>query len=257
MGNLSRRAALAVGALVLLAATAAARAAGDAIKVVYDEGDVAGFSAIYGTDGRTPIGFIEYHQKRRGDVLSSIRVARYRDGSSDEDRAEARVDGTLVALRGRSIIRDAGGDATVDLQIDVAGGRITGSVGRGNERENVDEKVALPPATYWGPLIFIALKNFEANAEEGRLVFHTVAPTPRPRMLDLALVRVGPEPVERPGATVNAVRFDLQPTIHWLVDPVIQRVAPRARFFVLPGEPPALARFSGPRNYGGQEIRIE
>src|SRR2546428_12726487 len=36
-------------------------------------------------------------------------------------------------------------------------------------------------------LIFIVLKNFDANAEDGRLVFRTVAPTPRPRVFCMEL----------------------------------------------------------------------
>jgi len=33
--------------------------------------------------------------------------------------------------------------------------------------------------------------------------------------------------------------------------------APETHFIVTPGSPPALARFGGPRNYAGQQIRIE
>jgi hypothetical protein len=32
-------------------------------------------------DGDTTIGFIDYHQRRRGDVLEAIRIARFSDGS--------------------------------------------------------------------------------------------------------------------------------------------------------------------------------
>src|SRR5204863_47054 len=81
---------------------------------------------------------------------------------------------------------------------------------------------ALPKGTYWGPLIFIVLKNFDANAEDGRLVFRTVAPTPRPRALDLKLAR-GPRTVlERTGARLATRRFELEPTIHWTVDPLLR-----------------------------------
>jgi len=45
--------------------------------------------------------------------------------------------------------------------------------------------------------------------------------------------------------------------IHWMIDPLVHLVAPATDFWVAPGEPPALARFSGPRNYGRQRIRIQ
>ena len=75
------------------------------------------------------------------------------------------------------------------MTIDVAGGRITGFSGLGDERQTYDERVELPPGTYWGPLIFIVIKNFEQNAADGRLVFRTVVATPKPRVFDMELLR--------------------------------------------------------------------
>src|SRR5437867_5393885 len=203
------------------------------------EGDIAGMSTIYDATGDTPIGFIEYHQTRRGDLLSSVRIARFRDGSSDEDRAEAHVGGALEAIRGRSLIRDVRGQATVDLAIDVGGGHLTGSYERDGERQGIDERVALPSGTYWGPLIFLVLKNFDANAENDHVVFRTVAPTPRPLVLDMELRRVQKAAVDRVGTRVDTVQFELRPTIHWTVDPLVHLVAPTAHFWVEEGEPPA------------------
>ncbi|HYY06584.1 MAG TPA: hypothetical protein VE997_08395 [Candidatus Limnocylindria bacterium] len=248
--------ALAVAVLVFPTA-AAARSPGDPIRLVWVEGDVAGTTTIYGPDGGEPIGLVEYRQKRHGDRLSSVRIAHFRDGSSDEDSADARVEGTLEAVAGRTIIRDADGVPSVDVTIDVAGGRIAASWGRGAGRRTLEEKVALPKGTYWGPLIFIVLKNFNANAEDGRLVFRTVAPTPRPRVFDLELAGGGDAALQRPGATLATHRFELGPTIHWTVDPILHLILPRATFWMLPGEPPALARFAGPRNYAREGIMIQ
>ena len=247
---------LTVGVVLIAAAPLAARSPGDAIRLVWMEGDVAGMSTIYDPTGDTPIGFIEYHQTRRGDILSCVRIAHFRDGSSDEDRAEAHAAGSLEAIGGRSFIRDARGQAIVDLAIDVGGGHLTGYVQDG-ERQGIDERVALPPGTYWGPLIFLVLKNFDANAEDDRVVFRTVAPTPQPRVLDMELRRVQEAAVERVGIRVDTVQFELRPRIHWMIDPLVHLVVPATDFWVSPGEPPALARFSGPRNYGRQAIRIQ
>ena len=249
--------ALLAGALVLVANPAWPRAAGDPVRLVWDEGDVAGVTSIYGPEGGDPIGFVEYRQTRRGDVLSCVRVARYRDGTSDEDEATARVSGTLEAVAGRSIIRDRDGEAAVEVTIDVAGGRLQGAWGRGPDRHTLDRRIALPRATYWGPLIFLVVKNFDANAEGDRVVFHTVAPSPRPIEIDMELVRGARSRLERAGSTFDALRLELRPTVHWALDPVIHLVLPQATFYLLPGDPPALARFAGPRNYTRQPIRIE
>src|SRR5207244_10662303 len=105
-------------ALLLLPAAAPARSPGDPVRLVWVEGDVAGTSTIYGPDGGEPIGFIEYRQTRHGDRLSSVRIAHFRDGSSDEDSAAARVEGTLEALAGRRIIRGADGLPAADVRRD-------------------------------------------------------------------------------------------------------------------------------------------
>jgi hypothetical protein len=247
----------AVVLVIALASPAPARAPGDPVRLVWDEGDLAGLSTIYGRDGAGPIGFVEYRQTRREDVLSSVRVARFRDGSSDEDAVTARVGECLEALSGRSVIRDTRGEVVVDISVDVPAGRIEGAWRRGAEWRRVERRVELPAGTYWGPLIFIVLKNFDANEEGGRLVFRTVAATPRPRVLDMEIRREGPAPIERTGVHLEAVRFDLAPTIPWVPDLLVRLVAPDARFYMLDQDPPALARFAGPRNYGRQEIRIE
>jgi hypothetical protein len=63
--------------------------------------------------------------------------------------------------------------------------------------------------------------------------------------------------VTPPGGKLDVVLLSLRPTINWLVDPIVRRIAPSTQFFIQPGAPPALARYEGPRNYAGQEIRLE
>jgi len=247
-----------VVALVLTTATpAAATEAGEPIKLAYVEGDVAGMSSILSADGNTVLGFIEYRQHRRGDVLEISRIAHFRDGSSDEDRIEAHVGKTLRTIKGRTIIRDTKGAETVDISIDIAAGRITGFSGLGKKREDYAEDAELSPATYWGPLLGIVLKNFEGNAVDGKLAFHTVVATPKPRVFDMEFVRKQKGSTNRAGGTIANVRFALNPTVNFLLDPIIRMFTPETHFYMQPGHPPAMARFAGPRNYAGQLIRIE
>ena len=243
-------------ALALLGpGAAAAREPGDPIRLRFEEGDLGGLQTVF-ADGRDEaIGTVEYRQQREGDLLHTLRVARFTDGSSDEDLAVARIaGGRLEALHGHQIQRNTRGEETLSIRIDVAGDRLRGSWGPPGDRESMDEAVALPAGTYWGPLVFIVLKNFAANAEDGRLAFRTIAPTPRPRLLDLELVPGGDETLARPGVTLDAQRYRLRPTLHWIVDPVIARLVPDVTFWTVPGDPPSLALFEGPRGFGGGRI---
>jgi hypothetical protein len=246
---------LAICALLATAGSAQARNAGDPITLRFEEGDLVGLQTVFAEGGDDAIGTIEFRQHRKGDELETLRIARFSDGSSDEELAIARVaDGRLEALRGHQIMRDVSGQTTVQIDIDVVGDRVRASWGSSDDRKTMDEKVDLPPGTYWGPLVFIVLKNFAANEENGRLVFHTVAPTPRPRMIDLELVRERGEKLERPGFTLTTERFHLRPTVHWTLDPILAVLLPDTSFWTVPGEPPGLALFEGPRNFGGQRI---
>lgn len=252
-----RLATIAVCLCLAAAARAIAREPGEPIRLQWTEGDVAGQTAIYAPEGTTPIGVVEYRQRLNGNVLDTLRVARFTDGSSDEDRAVAKVGRTLEAIRGRSIIRDTGGTTIVDLTIDVAKGKVTGFYDDGGTRHTVDLTEELPKATYWGPLIFIVAKNFDANVDDDRVRFQTVVPTPKPRILTMELVHVGQRPIRRMGAPLTLERYTLRPTLGWVIDPIVQRLVPSTEFLLDHGAPPSLGRYQGPRNYAGQEIRLE
>jgi hypothetical protein len=204
------------------------------------------------------IGRIEYHQHRHDGLLETVRTARFVDGSSDEDQAVARVGDELSALHGRSLVRDARGEVVVDLTIDVEGGRLRGFYRDSSGAPvSFDDAVTLQPGTYWGPLVFLVVKNFTANAEDGRVRFVTVAPTPKPRVLTMEVVAEGSSQLPRVGGALGVERYVLRPLINPVVDPLLRMFLPPTEFLIEPGRPPALARYEGPRNYAGQEIRLE
>ena len=152
----------------VLAAPAAARDAEEPIKLAYLEGDLGGFSNILDKDGKEIIGVVTYTQQRKGDTLEAKRVAWFKDGSSDEDTTVAKVGKTLRTLRGQSIIRDPSGETIVDMRVDVAQGRVWGFYGQGKDRTEFDDRGKIPIGTYFGALVNLVLKNFDANVEGGK-----------------------------------------------------------------------------------------
>jgi hypothetical protein len=226
--------------------------------VGFVEGDLAGTTTIWSEDGKRVLGVIEYRQQRTKDRMHITRLARFRDGSSDEDEADVRVGERLESIGGRSIIRDKRGKPVVDLAVDVAGKRVKGFYLDDGKRVAVDEEADIGPGTYWGPLINLVLKNFAANADGDTLVFQTVAVTPKPRVIDFEVKRVGAATVSRiAGGKVATTRYTLLPTINFLIDPILQRFVPKTEFFMDDGKPPMLVKFAGPRNYAGQKMRLE
>ena len=241
----------------LLPSGALARDPGEPIRTTYIEGDLAGYSGIVALDTQQPLGVVEYVQRRKGDVLEARRVAYFVDGSSDEDTAEVRLGKTLRTIRGRSIIRDPSGRITVDMRVDVGSGHVTGFYGLDKERKDFDEHGEIPQGTYLGPLINLVLKNFDANAEDGRLVFHTIVPTPGPRQLDMEVIRQQEVTLSRPSHDIQTVRYMMRPTVNPILNPMVHMIAPETHFYLTRTQPPAVARFEGPRNYAGQAIRLE
>ena len=249
---------LAVVCGLLVAADVMAASPTPPIKLSHVEGDVAGTTMIWSEDGKRVLGVIEYRQLRTKDRLHITRVARFKDGSSDEDEADVRVGDTLESIRGRSIIRDTRGKSIVDLKIDIAGKRITGFYVDDGKRVQVDEEADIGPGTYWGPLINLVLKNFAANADGDTVVFQTVAPTPKPRVIDMELKRVGPATVARiGGGKIATTTYTMLPTVNFLIDPILQRFVPKTEFFMDGAKPPMMVQFAGPRNYAGQKMRLE
>jgi len=244
-------------AAALAAPSARADSTTEPIKLIYLEGDYAGTTIIWSADGKRILGYIAYRQYRKGDRLRIERTAYFRDGSSDEDTAEVQVGDRLRAIGGRSIIRDTRGKPVVDLRIDVAARHVSGFYVEDGKRETVDEAVDIGPGTYWGPLFQLVVKNFAANAADGKVVVQSVVPTPKPRVIDMEFARDGGGTVKRPGGSTKADRIILLPTVNFLIDPILQRLVPKTEFLVAEGEPPLLARFTGPRNYAGQMMRLE
>jgi len=244
-------------AILLLAAAPVVAEPTQPIGMQWVEGDYAGVTSIWSADGKKVIGTVSYHQYRDGDRLHVSRVARFADGSRDEDEAVVRVGRTLESISGRSRILDKRGRTTVDLRIDVAGRRLSGFYVEDGEKQTVDEEADIGPQTYWGPLYMLVLKNFAANAAGDTLVVQSILPTPKPRVIDMEFSRDGSARVQRAGLTIEAERYTLLPTVNFLVDPILQRLVPKTIFLVDPGKPPLLARFDGPRNYQGQMMRIE
>lgn len=243
--------------LLALAAAPAARADPTPIALHWVEGDYAGLTTIWSADGKRPIGTITYRQYRAGDRLHISRIARFADGSRDDDEAVVTVGRRLESISGRSRIRDTKGTVISDLRIDVAAKRLRGFYLEDGERHAVDEKADIGPYTYWGPLYMLVLKNFAANADGDAVVVQSVLATPKPRVIDMELSRDGSDTVRRTGTSIEAARYTLLPTVNFLVDPILQKLVPKTVFLVEDGKPPSLARFEGPRNYQGQIIRIE
>jgi hypothetical protein len=85
----------------LVARPAAAREAGEPIRLAWIEGDVAGMTSIFSPDGKSTIGFVEYRQHRRGDILEAVRTARAQ--SARRRRFDLALKRRMSRLEGRHV----------------------------------------------------------------------------------------------------------------------------------------------------------
>jgi len=63
--------------------------------------------------------------------------------------------------------------------------------------------------------------------------------------------------IARAGHPVPVNEYVMRVTMNPILNPIVHMVAPETNFFQTRDTPPAMMRFAGPRNYAGQEIRIE
>jgi len=226
------------------------------VEVRLPEGPTRGFLTIRGPDGRR-LGHGELVQSVRGDELNNRLVLRFDDGSIHDEttiysqRGTFRLDAYRLQERGPSF-------PGADISFDRVSGRYQAKV---RPRPGAPELLASGdfqvPADLYNGMALTLLKNLPP----GRPITAQLAVfMPEPRLLKMGFYREGEDRLVFGGAAKAATRHlvkleigGLTGMVAWLVG----KTPPDLRYWLVPGEVPAFARFEGAMFLNGPVWRVE
>lgn len=159
------------------------------VAVRYTEGVVHGFLVLRALNGQI-IADGDLNQVAQGDKVTSKVVFRFRDGSYQEETAVFSQSRYFQLLTDHVVQKGRSFPQPIDMSIDTARKNVTVHYSEDGKEKIADEHMDLP-ADLTNGIISILLKNLPPG---GATTLSTVAATPKPRLVKLAITRVGEEP---------------------------------------------------------------
>jgi hypothetical protein len=221
------------------------------------EGIVHGFLALRTTDGKT-VADGDLIQNTTGNRVTSRLVFHFRDGSLRDETAVFTQRGTFRLISDHLVQKGPTFEQPLEMSIDRASGRVVVRyTNEHGEQKVADERMDLPDDLANG-LTMTLLKNVSPKAPPPTLSM--IAPTPKPRLVKLAISVAGSEPLSTGGTTRTATNYRVKVEIGGLagvVAPLLGKQPPDSHIWVIGGEAPAFVKSEGPLHLGGPIWRIE
>jgi hypothetical protein len=247
-------------ALALLCFSLLARPAlvwAEPIAVRYPEGLLHGFLALRTLQGKT-LAYGDLIQFAKGDQVTSRVIFRFKDGSVHDETTVFSQDKHFHVLTDHLVQKGPVFKDPLDVLIDASTGSVTIRSTDSHGKESVsDEHIDLPEDLANG-LIFVLLKNLEANAENPKVAM--LATTPKARLVKLAISRQGLEPFKVTGFSRKAIHYVVKIEIGGaagVLAPLIGKKPADIHVWILEGDAPVFLKSEGPLFYGGPVWRIE
>jgi hypothetical protein len=234
-----------------------ASAAAEPVRVRHTEGVVHGFLALRTLEGKT-VADGDLIQRANGDRVTSRLVFHFRDGSLHDETAVFTQRGSFQLVSDHLVQKGPVFQQPLEMTIDRASGRVVVRYSDEDGKQKVaDEHFDLPDDLANG-VILTLLKNVAPGAPPPALSM--IAPTPKPRLVKLALTAVGADRFSIGGTKRTASHYVVKIEIGGiagLVDPLVGKRPPDSHVWILGGEAPAFVKSEGPMNLGGPIWRIE
>ncbi len=223
------------------------------VPVRHRQGSAHGFVALKTLEG-TRIATGDMTQMVHGDRVTSRLLLRFRDGSIDDDTTVFTQHETFRLITDHHIQRGPSFPKPIDVLIDATTGQITSHTKDGKIRQDhldlpADVSNGLPPNL---------LMNILTSVPETKLSF--VAPTEKPRLIQVSVKPAGEVPFTIGGTKRKAVDFLLHPElggITGMIAPMIGKQPLDFHIWILTGASPAFIREEGQLYEGGPVWRIE
>jgi len=214
------------------------------VSVRLAEGHVRGFLVLRSLDGaRLANG--ELVQRPRGALLESRLSFQFKDGSLYDETVTFSQKGVL-RLESYHLVQRGPSLPATDVAFDRKSGRYRATV---REKDDDEDKVAsgeleMPEDLYNGMALTIA-KNLPRGAGARG---HVVAFTPKPRLVKMEITPEGVDRVLYSGRAYTATRYLVKFAIGGVAGvlaPLVGKVPPELRYWIVGGDVPAFARFEG------------
>ena len=227
------------------------------VAVRYKEGLLHGFLVLSTLDG-TPLAEGDLTQVAHGNQITSHLIFRFRDGSRQEEavvfsqRRYFRLVSYHLVQKGPAFPHPA------EITIAPASGEVTVNYTDDDGKEKTaSERMKLPPDLANG-IVLILLKNLLPDPPP--LEVSIVVPTPKPRLVKLAISSPGKDQFSLAGANREAQHFVIKVQIGGvagLVAPLLGKQPPDSHLWVEGGEAPTFVKSETLAYLGGPMWRVE
>jgi len=226
------------------------------VVVRHTEGLVHGFLVLRNTGG-VALADGELLQDARGDRVTSRLVFHFKDGSLLDETSVFSQRGHFQLLTDHLVQKGPSFPQPLEMSIDRASGRVTIRYTEEDGEEKVaDERMDLPIDLANG-IILTLLKNVR-NPPPASVSM--VAPTPKPRLVKLALSVAGQDRFTTGRTARKATHYVVKVEIGGVagfIAPLLGKQPPDTHVWVMGGEAPAFVKAEGPMFLDGPIWRIE
>ena len=227
------------------------------LAVHYTEGLSHGFLLLKSPEGEL-LAHGELIQVAHGSRVTARLVFHFKDGSVRDETSVYSQLRSFRLTRYHLVQKGPSFSHAEDFSIDVPSGQVTVRyTGDDGKEQLTTEHMKLPPDLANG-IIFTLLKNI--SPENGGAKASMVVPTPKPRLVKLAISTQGQDTFllgpEKHKATHYIVKIELG-GLTGLVAPLVGKQPPDIEAWIMDGEAPAFVKSSGPLYPGGPIWQIE
>ena len=239
---------------ILLAASAQAQ---PTVEVRYAEGVLRGFLVLRAMDG-TVLAHGDMAQVSRDAGVKTHLVLRFEDGSIHDETVNFSQRDSFQLLNYHLVQKGPAFKVPLEMEIDRSTGQVVVRYADDNGEQKVAKERFELPTNLMNGMIPILLKNIPPGARQTTVSL--VAATPKPRLVKLAISRVGEAKVQAGGVSHKATQYRLRVDIGGILGflaPIVGKQPQDSYAWVVDGDAPAFVRLEGPLFAGGPSWRIE
>jgi hypothetical protein len=221
------------------------------------QGALHGFLEMRSADGQV-VASGDFVQVAHGERLTMHTVFNFRDGSVDDETTVVSQGRTLRLISDRHIQKGPAFPHPMDVTIDARSGLVTvRSTGKDGKEEVATDHPRLPPDLANG-MVPLALENLPPDAATAEV--STLLAMPKPRLVKLAISKVGEESCSVAGAARKAVHYEIKIElggVAGVVAPMIGKAPPDIEVWVIGSAAATFAREEGPIYPEGPTMTIQ